>query len=148
MGLMDAALAAEADNLASTVEQLEGKRFDRVRIATRDGVAVAFYRRVDVASGAEASFLTVLLDEVFPGRWAALNASEVRAGESRRISVRQSEGRGDWVVAIYGSAPAGADVAVIEYGGVHRVSVEDDVYALMLRSASEPKPTLVRTGFE
>ena len=145
---MDRDLAEAADVVASEFEQQEGKSFERVRIATRDGVAVAFYRRTDVASGAEASFLTVLLDEVSPGRWEALNASEVRPGGSRRISMRPSEGRGDWVVAIYGSAPAGAEVAVIEYEGVHRVPVDDGVVGFMLRAASEPEPTLVRPGFE
>lgn len=149
MNHMEGDLAVAADVAASEVEQLEGKRFERVRIATREGVAVAFYRRVDVAPGGEASFLTELLDEVSPGRWDARNASEVRAGGSRRMSVTPSEGRGDWVVAIYGSAPAGADVAVIDYAGaVHRVPVEDGVYGFMLRAVSEPELTFVRPRFE
>jgi hypothetical protein len=47
MKRVDEAIAAEADGFASFVEQREEKRFERFRIATRDGVAVAFYRRVD-----------------------------------------------------------------------------------------------------
>jgi hypothetical protein len=136
----------EADVVASEVEHREGKRFERMRIATREGIAVAFYRRVDVASSGDASFLAVLLDEIAPGRWAALSASEVPAGGSRRISMRPSEGRGDWVVAFYGSAPAGAEVAVIEYEGVHRVPVEAGVYGFMLRAVSEP--AILRGGSE
>jgi hypothetical protein len=147
MNHMDGELAAEADGVASVVGVLEGKHFERVRIATRNGIAVAFYRRVDVASSREASFLTVLLDEVSPGRWDALNASELRAGGSPRISMRPSEGRGDWIVAIYGSAPAGAEVAVIEYEGVHRVPVEEDVYGFMLRAVSAD-PMSLRPRFE
>lgn len=145
MTRMDEALAAASDAAASEVEAIEGKRFERVRVATRDGVAVAFYRRVDVTLGEDSTFLTLLLDEASPGRWEVLNAS---AGSSRRISMRPSE-RGDWIVAIYGSAPAEARVAVIDYDGIeHRVPVDDGVYALMLRAAIEPKPTLTRPRFE
>jgi hypothetical protein len=145
---MDGALAAEADGAASEVEEIERKRFERVRVATRDGVAVAFYRPVDVAPSEDSTLLTVLLDEASPGKWDALNASELSAGGSRRISMRPSE-RGDWIVAIYGSAPAEASVAVIAYEGMeHRVPVDDGVFALMLRTAIEPKPTLTRPQFE
>jgi hypothetical protein len=148
MTRMDDALAEAADGAASDVEEIEGKRFERVRVATRDGVAVAFYRRVDVNLGEDSTFLTVLLDEASPGRWDALNASDLRAGGSRRISMRPSE-RGDWIVAIYGSAPAEARVAVIDYEGAeHRVPVDDGVLALLLRAVSEPKPTLIRPRFE
>jgi hypothetical protein len=145
---MDEALAAAADAAASEVEEIEGKRFERVRVVTRDGVAVAFYRRVDVTLSEDSTFLTVLLDEASSGRWDALNASDLRAYGSRSISMRPSE-RGDWIVAIYGSAPAGASVAVIDYEGVeHRVPVEVSVFALMLRAAIEPQPTLTRPRFE
>jgi hypothetical protein len=134
MTRMGEALAAAADAAASEVEVIEGKRFERVRIVTRDGVAVAF--------------LTVLLDEASPGRWEALNASGLRAGGSRSISMRPSE-RGDWIFVIYGSAPAGPSVAVIDYEGVeHRIPVDDGLFALMLRAAIEPKPTLTRPRFE
>jgi hypothetical protein len=101
MTCMDEALAAAADAAASEVEEIEGKRFERVRVVTRDGVAVAFYRRVDVTLSEDSTFLTVLLDEASSGRWDALNASDLRAYGSRSISMRPSE-RGDWVVAIYG----------------------------------------------
>jgi hypothetical protein len=147
MNDMDA-LAAEADRVASEVEQGEGKRFLRVRVATRDGVAVAFYHGVEATESGDATLLAVLLDEVSPGRWDALNASPLSPGGSRRISMRRSE-RDDWVIAIYGSAPAGATVAVIEYGGAeHRVPVEDGVFGFMLRAGIEPKPTLTRPRFE
>jgi hypothetical protein len=145
---MDEALAAAADGAAAEVEEIERKRFERLRIATRDGVAIAFYRRVDLNAGEDPTLLTVLLDEASPGMWDALNASEVSAGGSRRISMRPSD-RGDWIVALYGSAPAEASVAVIAYEGVeHRVPVDDGVFALMLRAAIEPKPTLTRPRFE
>jgi hypothetical protein len=145
---MDEALGAEADGAASEIEAIEGKRFERVSVATRDGVAVAFYRRVDLTPAEDSTFLTVLLDEASPGRWDALNASELPAGGSRRISMRPSE-RGDWIVAIYGSAPAEASVALIDYEGVeHRVPVEVGVFALMLRAASEPTPTLTPPRFQ
>jgi hypothetical protein len=145
---MDEALAAAADAAASEVEEIEGKRFERVRVVTRGGVAVAFYRRVDVTLSEDSTFLTVLLDEASSGRWDALNASDLRAYGSRSISMRPSE-RGDWIVAIYGSAPAGASVAVIDYEGVeHRVPVEVGVFALVLRAAIEPQPTLTRPRFE
>jgi hypothetical protein len=148
MTRMGEALAAAADAAASEVEVIEGKRFERVRIVTRDGVAVAFYRRVDVTLSEDSTFLTVLLDEASPGRWDALNASGLRAGGSRSISMRPSE-RGDWIVVIYGSAPAGPSVAVIDYEGVeHRIPVDDGVFALILRAAIEPKPTLTRPRFE
>jgi hypothetical protein len=145
---MNEGLAAEADSVASEVEQREGKRFERVRIATRDGVAVAFYRDVGATGSGDATLLTVLLDEVSPGQWDALNASPLGAGGSRGIFMRPSE-RGDWLSAIYGSAPAGATVALIEYGGIeHRVPVEAGVFGFMLRAAIEPKPTLTRPRFE
>jgi hypothetical protein len=148
MNRMNEGLAAEADGVVSEVEQREGKRFERVRIATRDGVAVAFYRDVEATGSGDATLLTVLLDEVSPGRWDALNASRLRAGGSRRISMRASE-RGDWLIAIYGSAPAGATVAVFEYGGrEHRVPVEAGVFGFMLRAAIEPRPMLTRPRFE
>ena len=121
---MDEALTGAADAAASEVEEIVGKRVQRVRVVTRDGVAVAFYRRVDVTLSEDPTLLTVLLEEASSGRWVALNASDLRAGGSRSISMRPSE-RGDWIVAIYGSAPAGASVAVIDYEGVeHRVPVE------------------------
>jgi hypothetical protein len=145
---MNERLAAEADGLVSEVEQREEKRFERVRIATRDGVAVAFYRDVEAIGSDDATLLTVLLDEVSPGQWDALNASPLGAGGSRRISMRPSE-RGDWLIAIYGSAPSGATVALIEYGGIeHSVPVEDGVFGFMLRAATEPRPTLTRPRFE
>jgi hypothetical protein len=145
---MDEALAAAADGAAAEVEEIERKRFERVRVATRDGVAVVFYRRVDLTAGEDPTLLTVLLDEASPGKWDALNASELSAGGSRRISMRPSE-RGDWIVAIYGSAPAEVSVAVIAYEGMeHRVPVDDGVFALMLRASIEPKPTLTRPQFE
>jgi hypothetical protein len=153
MRRMDAPLAAEADIVAAEVERTEGWRFERLRVATRDGVAVAFYRGVEPndrgdATLRDAPLLAVLLDEVSPGHWNALNATPLRAGGSRSISMRPSE-RGDWVIAIYGSAPAGATVAVIEYGGVrHRVPVKDHVYVLMLRAPSEPEPTPTRASFQ
>ena len=145
---MDEAIAAEADVVASEVGERDGKRFQRLRTAARDGVAVAFYRRNDLTRGGEAALLAVVLDEVSPGAWQAVTASPLHAGGSRRISMRPSE-RGDWIIAIYGSAPEGATGAVIEYKGVeHRVPVEDGVFGLMLRDASEPEPTLVRPRFE
>jgi hypothetical protein len=153
MNRMDEALAAEADFVAAEVERTEGRRFERLRRVTRDGVAVAFYRGVEPndSEGAtlrDAPLLAVLLDEVSPGHWDALSAAPLRTGGSRSISMRPSE-RGDWVVAIYGSAPAGATVALLEYGGVqHRVAVEDHVFALMLRAPSEPEPTLTRPSFQ
>jgi hypothetical protein len=148
MTRMDEALAAAADAAASDVEEIEGKRLKRVRVVTRDGVAVAFYRRVDLTPTEDSTLLTVLLDEATPGRWDALNASELPAGGARRISIRPSE-RGDWIVAIYGSAPAEASVALIDYEGLeHRVPVDDGLFALMLRAAIQPKPTLTRPRFE
>jgi hypothetical protein len=148
MKRMDEAIAAAADGLASSVEQREGKRFERFRVAARDGVAVAFYRRVDLTSGGDATLLAVLLDEGSPGQWEALSASELRAGGSRAISMRPSE-RGDWVVAIYGSVPAGTSVAVIDYDGLEqRVPVGHGVFGFMLRAATEPEPTMTRPRFE
>ena len=146
---MDEGLAAEADVVAAEVERAQRQRFEWLRIATREGIAVAFYRRTDVTRSEEATLLTVLLDEVAPDEWDALNATpKLRTGGSRRISVRPPE-RGDWVVAIYGSAPAGKTVALIEYEGrEHRVPVDDGVFALMLRAAIEPTPTLTRARFE
>lgn|SRR5512132_488733 len=148
MTRMDEALAAAADAAASDVEEIEGKRLKRVRVVTRDGVAVAFYRRVDLTPTEDSTLLTVLLDEASPGRWDALNVPELPAGGSRRISMRPSE-RGDWIVAIYGSAPAEASVALIDYEGLeHRVPVDDGLFALMFRAAIQPKPTLTRPRFE
>jgi hypothetical protein len=47
------------------------------------------------------------------------------------------------------AAPAGKTVALIEYEGrEHRVPVDDGVFALMLRAAIEPTPTLTRARFE
>jgi hypothetical protein len=148
MNRMDKALAAEADGAASEIEQREGKRFERVRLAMHVGVAVAFYRRADVIRREDATLLTVLLDEVSPGEWDTLNASPLPAGGSRRISMRQSE-RGDWIIAVYGSAPAGMTVAVIEYEGEdHHAPVEEGVYAFMRRSPVEPEQTLTRPRFQ
>jgi hypothetical protein len=148
MRRMDDALATEADSVASEVERREGRRIERLRIAAHGGVAVAFYRRADMIGDEEADLHTVLLDEVSPGEWAALNDSSLRAGGSRHISMRPSE-RGDWIVAIYGSAPAGRAVALIEYEGEeHRTSIEDGVYAFMVRATAEPEPALTRPRFQ
>jgi hypothetical protein len=145
---VDESLAAEAEVVAAEVERTEGQRFERLRIVTRDGIALAFYRRADGIRSEDATLLTVLLDEISPGEWDALNATpKLRAGGSRRISMRPSE-RGDWVVAIYGSAPAGKAVALIVYEGEeHRVPVKDGVYALLLRVPVEPEPTLTQPRF-
>jgi hypothetical protein len=90
----------------------------------------------------------VLLDEEQAGRWEALSASELSPGGSRGISIRPSE-RGDWVVAIYGSAPGDASVAVIDFEGVeHRAYVHDGVFGFMLRTATEPDSTMARPRFE
>jgi hypothetical protein len=70
------------------------------------------------------------------------------AGCLPRGSVRPSE-RGDWIVAIYGSAPVEARVAVIAYENVERrLSVEAGFYAFMTRVATEPEPTMTRPWFE
>src|SRR4029450_5198196 len=141
---MHAAIAAAADGLALLVERRMGTRLERFHVATRDGVALAFYRRVDSRSGKDSDLLAVLVDEVSPRKWEAPGASELRTGGSRAISMRPSE-RGDWIVAIYGSAPDGTSLALIDYEGLERrVSVVDGVYGLMLRSASEPEQTMVR----
>jgi hypothetical protein len=145
---MEEALAAEADGLVRFVARREGKRFERFRVVTHDGIAVAFYRRVDSTSSRDASILAVLLDEGSPGRWDALSASELRPDGSRAISMRPSE-RGDWIVAVYGSAPERASVAAIDVEGrERRVPVGDGVFAFMLRAATEPEATTTRARFE
>ena len=89
----------------------------------------------------------MVLDEESPSQWEALGASELPGG-SRVASVRPSE-RGDWIVAIYGSAPVEARVAVIPYENVERrLSVETGFYAFMTRMATEPEPTMTRPWFE
>jgi hypothetical protein len=87
----------------------------------------------------------VVLDE--ESQWEALGASELQPGGSRVASVRPE--RGDWIVAIYGSAPVEARVAVIPYENVERrLSVEAGFYAFMTRVATEPEPTMTRPWFE
>jgi hypothetical protein len=149
MNSVEESLVAEADVVAAEVERAEGQRFERLRIVARDGIAIAFYRRADVSRSEDATLLTVLLDEVSPGEWDGLNAiPNLRPGGSRAISMRPSE-RGDWVVAIYGSAPTGKTAALIVHDGEeHRVPVEDGVYALLLRVPREPAPTLTRPRFQ
>jgi hypothetical protein len=89
----------------------------------------------------------VVLDEESPSQWEAL-ASELQPGGSRVASVRRSE-RGDWIVAIYGSAPVEARLAVIPYENVERrLSVEAGFYAFMTRVATEAEPTMTRPWFE
>jgi hypothetical protein len=145
---MKDAVASEADAFMAMIERAEGKRFRLLRIAAQDGVAVAFYRRIDGTDSDGRSLFAVVLDEEEPEQWEALGASEVRTGGSRHISARPSE-RGDWIVAIYGSAPTRARVAAVDDGGFsHRVAVEDGVYAFMSRAATEPEPTLAKPRFE
>jgi hypothetical protein len=139
---VDEALAIEADAFARTCGRGERARFRRFRSAVGDGVAVAFYR------ADRATLLAVLLDQDRPERWTALGAAEVCAGGSRAISIRPSE-RGDWIVAIYGSAPPGTSVAVIDFADEeHRVPVDDGTFAFMMRSTIELEPTLTKPRFE
>jgi hypothetical protein len=104
---MNESIAEAADVLMSLVERIERARFDLARVTADDGVALAFYRRVDATSADEATAYAVVLDEESPSQWEALGASELQPGGSRVASVRPSE-RGDWIVAIYGSAPVDA----------------------------------------
>jgi hypothetical protein len=139
------AIADAANVLASFVGRREGHTFQLLQIATANGVAVAFYER----SKTEAqSLLAVLLDEPTAERWTSLGASELATGGSRAISIRPSD-RGDWILAIYGSAPPKTNFAVIDLDGQeHRIRIEQGVYAHMTRSPTEPKPTTVRPLFE
>ena len=69
-------------------------------------------------------------------------------GGCHAVSMRPSE-RGDWIVAIYDSAPAEARVALLAYERVERrVPVESGFYAFMTRVATEPEPTMTRPWFE
>jgi hypothetical protein len=94
---MNESIAEAADVLMSLVERIERARFDLARVTADDGVALALYRRVDATSA----------DEESPSQWEALGAAELQPGGSHVASVRPSE-RGDWIVAIYGSAPVDA----------------------------------------
>jgi hypothetical protein len=145
---MNESIAEAADVLMSLVERTERARFDLARVTADDGVALAFYCRVDATSADEATAYAVVLDEESPSQWEALGASELQPGGSRVASVRPSE-RGDWIVAIYGSAPVDARVAVMAYEDVERrLPVEAGFYAFMTRVATEPEPTTTRPRFE
>jgi hypothetical protein len=145
---VDDPIALEADAFVAFLERTERKRFELLRIATQDGVAVAFYRRTDRSVTDEPDLLAVVLDEEVPDQWEAIVGADLRAGGSRQISSRPSK-RGDWIVAIYGSAPAHARFATVDHGGMeHRVGVQDGVYALMTRAASEPELALTKPRFE
>jgi hypothetical protein len=145
---MNESIAEAADVLMSLVARTERARFGLARVTADDGVALAFYRRVDATSADEATAYAVVLDEESPSQWEALGASELQSGGSRVASVRPSE-RGDWIVAIYGSAPVDARVAVMTYEDVERrLPVEAGFYAFMRRAATEPESTMTRPRFE
>jgi hypothetical protein len=77
-----------------------------------------------------------------------LGAGEIRPGGSRSITARPSE-RGDWIIAIYGSAPPDATVAVLDRDDLERrLPVRDGVYAFVSRAAAQPEATLSRPRFE
>lgn len=148
MSSMNEAIAAAADVLMSLVERTEHARFELAGVKACDGVALAFYLPVDATSSDDATAFAVLLDEESPSQWEALGASSLWPGGYRPVSMRPSE-RGDWIVAIYGSAPAEARVALLAYEGVERrLPVESGFYAFMTRVATEPEPTMTRPRFE
>jgi hypothetical protein len=140
------AIAAAAESLVAEVERGDGAHFQLARVSAAKEVALALYR--GVAASGEPTALLVLLDEESPGHWEALSASSTGPGGSRNISIRPSV-RGDWIVAIAGTAPRGAGVAVFDFAGVERrVPVEDGFYGFTTRAAVEPQPELPRTRFE
>jgi hypothetical protein len=137
-------VASAAAELVSHVERNEGLRLTLVRIARFDGVCLACYRQADPS----AEGLIVLLDEEAPGQWEALGASYTSPGGSKHTSIRPSE-RGDWIVAVSGSAPAGSRSALVGFGGSeHRVPVEQRFYAFALRLAAEPDSAPAGVRFE
>ena len=96
----------------------------------------------------EPDLVAVVLDEERLDQWEALGGRSLRVGGSRAITGRPSE-RGDWIIAIYGSAPADARALTVDYGGVvHRAEVNGGVFALTARSATEPELTLTKPRFE
>jgi hypothetical protein len=115
---------------------------------THDGVAVALYRRTAGAQSDSSKFLGVVLEEEAPGRWAALSAAQIEPGGSQHFTAHPSE-RGDWIIAIYGSEPKNATVAVVEHDGEDRaLTVQDGLYAFMARASRQPEPTHSRPRFE
>jgi hypothetical protein len=140
-------VAAEAKRLRRICRADGGKSHDLLRIEKRDGVAVAFYRRIDTTATEESTLLAVVVDEDASGTWRALCAAELRSGGCRHLTARPSA-RGDWSSAIYGSALPSASAAIVGHEGVeHRVAVPDGVYAFMTRASTEPEVTLTKTRF-
>jgi hypothetical protein len=143
----DHAVLAEADVFASFVGQRLNARFAPLRTVIADGVAIAFYDRG--GSGLSGSELLAVVLEADPnGRWTALGAKDFRAGGSRGTSMRPSK-RGDWIIAVYGSAPPETREAIIEYEGQEtRIPVASGVYGFVTRAVTEPRPVVVRPRFE
>jgi hypothetical protein len=77
---MNESIAEAADVLMSLVERIERARFDLARVTADDGVALAFYRRVDATSADEATAYAVVLDEESPSQWEALVRIRTAAG--------------------------------------------------------------------
>jgi hypothetical protein len=141
-------IAEAAAALVSMVERDAGVQLGLVDVRAVGGVGVVFFRARE-ATTAEEEALVVLVDEEAPGEWEALGASFSPPGGSRHVSVRPSE-RGDWIVAVTGSAPTDARVAVIDFGGAeHRVPVVAGFYAFAERVAKEPaQPPPTKPVFE
>jgi len=140
-------IQAEADAFVGFIGESEKRRFSALlHLETHDGIAVAFYRRA--VATADAQLLGVVLDEEGPGEWAAMGATEVAAGGARHVSARPSK-RGDWVLAIFGSAPTGASVALLEQGDeLREVSIREGVYAFMARTPAQPEGRVSSVRFK
>jgi hypothetical protein len=141
-------IRAEADAFVAFIDETDQSRSNLVRVETQDGVAVAFYSRLAAASSDSSKFLGVLLDEEAPGQWAALGAAEIEPGGSRHFTAHPSE-RGDWIIAIYGSAPGDATVAVVEHDGKEWARpIHDGLYAFVARASIQPETTHSRPRFK
>jgi hypothetical protein len=141
-------IAEAAETLVPVIERDAGVRLELVDVRAVGGVGVVFFRACD-ATVAEEEAVVVLVDEEAPGQWEALVASYAPLDGSRHVSVRPSQ-RGDWIIAVTGSAPPDARVAVVDFRGVeHRVPVVAGFYAFAERVAKEPaQPPSTKPAFE
>jgi hypothetical protein len=144
----DAVIRA-AEVLISVFERDAGVRLELAAVGVVGSVGVAFFCQREPKQSAEPEAVIVLVDEESPGQWEALGASSARLGGSGHVSIQPSE-RGDWIVAVMGSAPPDARVAVVEFRDVeHRVPVEAGFYAFVERAPAEPKhPPTTKPRFE
>jgi hypothetical protein len=133
------------------------------QLVARSRQATALTLTAESAEARERAFLSALSEgrnlparptvqdlERYAPEWRDLVPADpaIRAAALRLLGMRPSE-RGDWIVAIYGSAPAEARVALLAYEGVERrLPVESGLYAFMTRVATEPEPTMTRPRFE